>query len=179
MELKWTLTEGGVSMLFPDGFDEFLEFLPEEERGDHINAYHKRLMSDDTSISHPAARAWNKWEVSISTLYPNVKGMGMLEDLDWLLSHARMEAHYFQNKAWMEDGQLLRKENVDKIRHIPATIVQGRYDVVCPPRTAWDLHKAWPESKLHWIADAGHSATEPGTKKKLIEVCEEYASLEV
>ncbi|CAO2657927.1 Nn.00g071870.m01.CDS01 [Neocucurbitaria sp. VM-36] len=179
LELKWTMLPGGVTCLFPDAFDEFIGFLPEDEREDHIASYHKRLMSDDTSISHPAARAWNKWEITISTLYPNIDGLKNLEDPKWLLAHARMESYYFQNKAWMEEGQLLKKENIDKIRHIPATIVQGRYDVVCPPITAWDLHKAWPESKLHWIDDAGHSATEPGTKKKLIETCEEYAALSV
>ncbi|KAF1851592.1 Het-C-domain-containing protein [Cucurbitaria berberidis CBS 394.84] len=179
LELKWTLVPGGVAMLYPDKWDEFIEFLPEEERADHIASYHKRLMSDDTSISYPAAEAWNRWEVSISCLYPNTEGLKKLEDLKWLLAHARMESHYFNNKAWLEEGQLLKKENIDKIRHIPATLVQGRYDVVCPPVTAWALHKAWPESKLHFIPDAGHAATEPGTKKKLIETCDEYASLSV
>ncbi|KAF2820569.1 proline iminopeptidase [Ophiobolus disseminans] len=178
-ELKWTLVPGGASMLFPDRFDEFVNFLPEEERADHVENYHKRLMSDDTKISHPAAVAWNKWEIGMSTLYPNIQGLKSLEDPAYLLAHARMEAHYFRNKCWMEDGQLLRKENIDKIRHIPCTIVQGRYDVVCPPITAWDLHKAWPETKLHWSDDAGHAATEPRTKRTLIEVCEGYASLEV
>ncbi|KAF1349488.1 proline iminopeptidase [Lizonia empirigonia] len=179
LELKWTMTPGGASTLFPDHFDEFINFLPEEERADHVASYHKRLMSDDESISHPAARAWNKWEVSISTLYPNIKGLAQLDDASYNLAHARTEAHYFDNKAWLEEGQLLKKENIDKIRHIPTTIVQGRYDVVCPPITAWELHKAFPESKLHWVSDAGHSATEPGTKKKLIETCDAYVSLSV
>jgi proline iminopeptidase len=215
LEFKWTLIPGGASILFPDHFEEFINFLPEEERADHVASYHKRLMSDDESISHPAARAWNKWEVSISTLYPNIKGLSQLDDASYNLAHARTEIHYFRNKAWLEEGQLLKKENVDKIRHIPstiheiptidavsivltravATIVQGRYDIVCPPITAWELHKAFPESKLHWISDAGHSATvsqsnpgsirrtstntqkEPGTKKKLMEACDEYANI--
>lgn len=175
LELNWTST--GASMIFPDAFDEFVNFLPEEERANHVDSYHKRLMSEDTNISHPAAVAWNKYEITMSTLYANTTGMASLKDPAYLLAHARMEAHYAKNKAWLEEGQLLRKENIDRIRHIPMTIVQGRYDVVCPPITAWELHKAWPESKLHWIADAGHSATEPGTKKKLIETCDEFASL--
>jgi proline iminopeptidase len=179
LELKWSFEPGGAYMLYPDAYDEFINFLPEEERANHVKSYHKRLMSDDTSISHPAATAWNKYEISISTLYPNTAGMASLDDPAYLLAHARMEAHYFKNKAWLEDGQLLRKENIDKIRHIPVTIVQGRYDVVCPAVTAWELHKAWPGSKLHFIADAGHSATEPGTKKKLIEACEEFAKLDM
>ncbi|KAF2127955.1 proline iminopeptidase [Dothidotthia symphoricarpi CBS 119687] len=177
LETNWTMLPGGASMLWPDAFDEFMNFLPEEERSDHVNAYHKRLMSDDESVSHPAARAWNKWEISISTLYPNTAGLAQLDDGAYLLAHARIEAHYFMNKAWMEDGDLLKKENIDKIRHIPATIVQGRYDVVCPPITAWELHKAWPESQLHWIDDAGHSAIEPKTYQKLIETCSKYAGL--
>jgi proline iminopeptidase len=178
-ELNWNNDPAGGPMLFPDRYEEFLNFLPEEERSDHITAYTTRLMSPDTSISHPAAIAWNRYEISMSTLYPNTAGMASLEDPAYLLAHARMEAHYFVNKAWLEEGQLLKKENIDKIRHIPCTIVQGRYDVVCPPTTAWALHKAWPETTLHWVHDAGHSATEPGTKKRLIEVCGEYAGLEV
>ena len=127
-ELKWTMVPGGASILFPDHFDEFINFLPKEERADHIASYHKRLMSDDESISHPAARAWNKWEVSISTLYPNVKGLAQLDDASYNLAHARTEAHYFQNQAWLEEGQLLTKENIDKIRHIPSELF--RWDVM-------------------------------------------------
>jgi proline iminopeptidase len=158
LELKWTNSPSGVGMLFPEAFEEFVNYLPENERADHMKGYHARIMSDDTSISHPAATAWNKFEINMSTLYPNEAGMAQNKDPAYLLPHARMESHYFQNRAWLEDGQLLKKENIDKIRHIPATIVQGRYDVVCPPITAWHLHKAWPETTLHWIPDAGHSA---------------------
>jgi proline iminopeptidase len=178
-ELDWTMQRGGASMLFPDAFDKFVEFLPEEEQKDHIASYHARLMSSDTSISHPAATAWNAYEINMSTLHPNAAGMASLEDPAYLLAHARVEAHYFQHGAWLEEGQLLRKENVEKMRSIPGAIVQGRYDVVCPPTTAWELHKAWPEAELHWIDDAGHSATEPGTKKKLIEVVERFGKLDI
>jgi proline iminopeptidase len=159
IELNWNFSPTGSPMFFPDAYEEFLNFLPEVERADHIASYHTRLMSDDTAISHPAATAWNKYEICQSTLLPNTEGLKQLSDPTYLLPHARMEAHYFRNKAWLEDGQLFRKENIDRIRHIPATIVQGRYDVVCPPTTAWSLHKAWPETKLHWIVDAGHAAT--------------------
>ncbi len=179
IELKWTNHAGGAQMLFPDRWEGYINFLPEEERSDHIGNYHKRLMSSDPSISHPAAVAWNTWELSISTLYPDPEAYKKLKDPAYLLAHARMEIHYFINKAWMEDGQLLKKENVDRVRKIPTTIVQGRYDVVCPPVTAWELYKQWPESKLHFIDDAGHSVMEPGTRKKLTEVCDEYARLSV
>jgi proline iminopeptidase len=158
LELKWFNSPSGVGMLFPEAFEEFINYLPENERADHMKGYHARIMSDDTSISYPAATAWNKFEINMSTLYPNTAGMAQNEDPAYLLPHARMESHYMQNRAWLEEGQLFKKENIDKIRHIPTTIVQGRYDVVCPPVTAWDLHKAWPETKLHWIPDAGHSA---------------------
>lgn len=119
LELKWTRGPGGAAILYPDHFDDFVNFLPEEERANYIDSYHKRLMSDDESVSHPAARAWNKWEISIGTLYPNTKGLENLEDPNFLLAHARAESHYTKNKAWLEDGQLLRKEEIDKIRHIP------------------------------------------------------------
>jgi proline iminopeptidase len=178
-ELAWTSYPGGAPMLFPDSYDKFVEFLPENERADHIESYHKRLMSDDTSISHPAAVAWNAYEINMSTLLVDPADLKKNEDPAFLLPHARMEAHYTKNKAWLEEGQLLKKENIEKIKDIPCSIVQGRYDVVCPPITAWELHKAWPETKLYWIADAGHSATEPGTRKKLIEVCDEYVGLKV
>jgi len=177
LELNWTNMPGGVSMLFPDKYENLIAALPEDERSDHMNNYHKRLTSDDPSISHPAAIAWNRYESSISTLRPEPEGTNKYKDAAWQLAHARLELHYFTNKAWLEDGQLLQKENIDKIRHIPATIVQGRYDVVCPPITAWNLHQSWPESRLYFIDDAGHAATEPGTKAKLIEACDEYARL--
>ena len=178
-ELDWTNRVGGAQMMYPDRFEAFMNFLPEEERGDQITGYHKRIMSDDTSISHPAAVAWNSWELSISKLRPDPEDFTKLEDPAYLLAHARLELHYFINQGWLEEGQLLKKENIDKIRHIPTSIVQGRYDVVCPPVTAWDLKKAFPESKLHFVPDAGHSVMEPGTRKKLTEVCDGYAGLEV
>lgn len=176
LELNWTLIEG-ANIMWPDAFEEFINFLPEEERKNHVESYRKRLLSDDPKISLPAARAWNKWELSIGTLYPSAEALKQLDDESYLLAHARTEVHYFTNGAWLEEGQLLKKENVDKIRHIPTTLVQGRCDVVCPPITAWQLHKAFPESKLHWIDDAGHSALEPGTKQRLIQTCDEYAKL--
>ncbi|KAH7391046.1 Alpha/Beta hydrolase protein [Phaeosphaeria sp. MPI-PUGE-AT-0046c] len=179
IELTWNFTPGGSQMLFPDVHEDYVNFIPEEERGDLAAAYHKRIMSDDESISLPAATAWNTFEMQMSTLYPNPDYKEKLKDPMFLLPHARMEAHYFKNKAFLEEGQLIKKENIDKIRHIPTTLVQGRYDVVCPPASAWALHKAWPETKLHWINDAGHAATEPGTKQKLIEVCDEYANLSI
>lgn len=119
LELNWTLIQG-ANILWPDAFDEFINFLPEEERKDHVQSYRKRLLSEDPKISLPAARAWNKWEISISTLYPSPDALKQLDDESYLLAHARTEVHYFTNNAWLEEGQLLKKENVDKIRHIPS-----------------------------------------------------------
>ncbi|KAK7721312.1 hypothetical protein SLS64_001608 [Diaporthe eres] len=119
LELNWTLIEG-ANIMWPDAFEEFINFLPEEERKNHVESYRKRLLSDDPKISLPAARAWNKWELSIGTLYPSAEALKQLDDESYLLAHARTEVHYFTNGAWLEEGQLLKKENVDKIRHIPS-----------------------------------------------------------
>lgn len=134
LELNWTLIKG-ANILWPDAFDEFINFLPEEERKDHVQSYRKRLLSDDPKISLPAARAWNKWEISISTLYPSPDALKQLDDESYLLAHARTEVHYFTNNAWLEEGQLLKKENVDKIRHIPSKQ---------PPL----LHQCHPQRKI-------------------------------
>ncbi|KAF9693926.1 hypothetical protein EKO04_008045 [Ascochyta lentis] len=177
VESRWLNSPRGAAMLFPDKFEPFINFLPEDERSDHIVSYHKRLMSDDTTISHPAVQAWNAWEVPLSTLYPDLNSVKYQESPGLLLQRARIEIHYIVNHSWLEDGQLLRKESIDKIKHIPTTIVQGRYDMVCPPTTAWELHKSWPETKLIWSEDAGHAASEPSTKEKLIEACQAHAKL--
>jgi len=123
---------GGVSMLFPDKYENLIAALPEDERSDHMNNYHKRLTSDDPSISHPAAIAWNRYESSISTLRPEPEGTNKYKDAAWQLAHARLELHYFTNKAWLEDGQLLQKENIDKIRHIPG---KSRFKFTPPSTT--------------------------------------------
>lgn len=174
-EISWTRTAAGAGSLYPEAHDEFLHFLPAEERSDPWPAYHKRLTSDDYETRLQASRAWNKWELSISQLVPGADVYDVLSDDTWCLQHARMEAHYESNGGFMDEGQLLKQENVAKIKHVPCkcyqistqrvfaddkigSIIQGRYDIVCPPRTAFDLHKALPDSKLYMIPDAGHSA---------------------
>lgn len=133
LELNWTLIEG-ANILWPDAFDEFINFLPEEERKNHVESYRRRLLSDDPKISLPAARAWNKYEISISTLYPSAEAFKQLDDESYLLAHARTEAHYFTNKAWLEEGQLLKKENVDKIRHIPSKPIPHSINTILKSR---------------------------------------------
>ncbi|KAI1150059.1 proline iminopeptidase [Nemania diffusa] len=171
-------TVPAASLFYPQEWERFLGFLPEEERADPIPAYYARITSGDRGTARAAAREWNRWDLAGGTLRPDAEGLAMLDDEGWCLTHALFEAHYlFMNGGFMEDGELLRPANMEKIKDIPGAIVQGRYDMVCPPTTAWAVHKAWPKSSLHWIDDAGHSANEPGTTAKLIQVCDELAKL--
>ncbi len=150
---------------------------PPAERDDFITAYNKRLTSDDAAVRLDAARRWSTWENSTSKLYVDANSLAKGEDDDWALAFARIENHFFINEGWMRDGQLLEKDQVDKIRHIPATIVQGRYDVVCPATTAWELKRVWPEAEFHMVPDAGHSAKEPGIADLLIKATDKYREI--
>lgn len=174
-EIKWFYQEG-ASQIFPDVWDEYLKPIPENERHDMVTAYYKRLTHENSEIRLQAAKAWSKWEAATSRLIVDQKSIDDFDDPDYALSFARIECHYFTNNAFFEtDNWLL--ENVHRIRHIPAAIVQGRYDVVCPARSAWDLHKAWPEAKFTFVPDSGHAAAEPGTRSALIEATDSFRSL--
>lgn len=166
-EIDW-FYQAGASAIFPDMWEPFLNLIPEAERGNMLAAYHRRLLSEDEDVRLEAARTWSIWEGSTSKLYPNQKLMDDFGDPHMALSLARIECHYFMNNAFFDTDNYLI-ENIEKIRHIPAVIVQGRYDVVCPMMSAWDLHRAWPEADLRVIGDAGHSATEPGIISALVE----------
>ena len=174
-ELLWFYQQG-ASQLFPDMWEEFLTPIPPRERKDMMAAYYKRLTSKDKRVRMEAARAWSIWEGSTSKLFFDpvlVKKFGGGKFAD---AFARIEAHYFVNDGFLErDDQLLR--DVKKIRKIPGVIVQGRYDVVCPMRSAWDLHRAWPEAKLVVVPDSGHSMSEPGIRSALIEETERFLKL--
>lgn len=171
-EIKWFYQEG-ASQIFPDMWDRYFNFIPENERQDFVTAYYKRLTSSDSDLRLKAAHIWSQWEAATSKLYVDPNLINSFEDPTHALQFARIECHYFTNNAFFKTQNWLL-ENVDKIRKIPGAIVQGRYDVVCPAKSAWELHQAWPESKLHIIADAGHSALEPGNKAKLIELTDEF-----
>lgn len=166
-ELQW-FYQYGASEVFADFWERYRDEIPEDERGDFISAYHKRLTSDDEAVRLSAARAWSTWEGSTSKLYPSTDLIDHWENAHEALSLARIECHYFTNGSFFPNENYLL-ENIDKIRHIPTVIVQGRYDIVCPMTSAWDLHRAFPEAELHIIADAGHSVSEPGTTDKLVE----------
>lgn len=165
-EIDWFYQEG-ASYIFPDAWEEYLKPIPPEERHDMLTAYYKRLTSDDMKVRLEAARAWSIWEASTSRLFLDKGLMQIFGESQFADAFARIECHYFMNKGFFEhDDQLLR--NVDRIRNIPAIIVQGRYDVVCPMISAWELHKAWPEAEFIVVPDAGHSMSEPGITSALI-----------
>ena len=171
-ELEW-FYQAGADTIYPDAWETFLAAIPETERGDLMSAYHRRLTSDDLNVRVAAARAWSVWEGATSFLWQDDTHIASSAEDEFAIAFARIECHYFIHGGFFEhDDQLLR--NVDRIRHIPAVIVQGRYDVVCPMRSAWDLHRAWPEADLRIVQDAGHSAFEPGNLHQLIEATDRF-----
>jgi proline iminopeptidase len=171
-ELEW-FYQKGCDALYPDAWETYLNAIPEVERGDLMSAYHRRLTSTDAKTRTDAARAWSVWEGATSFLWQDKTYIESSAEDEFALAFARIECHYFVNGGFFEhDDQLLR--NIDRIRNIPAVIVQGRYDVVCPLRSAWDLHRAWPEADLRIVQDAGHSAFEPGNVHELLEATDRF-----
>ncbi|WP_026314025.1 prolyl aminopeptidase [Actinomadura flavalba] len=171
-ELYWFYQEG-ASLLFPDLWERYLAPIPEDEHDDLIAAYAARVHSPDAAVRVPAARAWSRWEASTLTLRPDPAMVAPFDDDDRAVAFARIENHYFVHEGFFAEDQLLR--DVDRIRHIPAVIVQGRYDVCTPPATAWDLHRAWPEAEFHLVDDAGHAFSEPGTLDRLVTATDRFA----
>ncbi len=172
-EIDW-FYQRGTSALFADAWEDYLAPIPEHERGDLLTAYHKRLVGDDPEVRLAAARAWSIWEGRTSCLIPNEELISKSGADQFALAFARIECHYFVNGGFFGEGTGLL-EGISRIRHIPGTIVQGRYDVVCPMESAWALHRAWPEAELKIVADAGHSAFEPGILHELVEATDRYA----
>lgn len=171
-ELTW-FYQDGCSRLFPDFWETYKNHIPENERGNFIAAYYKRLTSPDKKVQLEAARIWSQWEMATSYLNVSKEAINSMDGPEKALPFARIECHYFMNNAFFKTENYLL-ENVGKISHLPAVIVQGRYDVVCPPTSAWELHKALPKSKLHFIPGAGHSAAEPGVRSALIEATDSF-----
>ena len=165
-EVTW-FYQHGASEIYPDAWEAFLAAIPRREHGDLLRAYYKRLTSRDAKTRRAAARAWSVWEGSTSRLVSDPALIKKFTGGRFAAAFARIEAHYFVNGGFFRrDDQLLRE--VGRIRHIPSVIVQGRYDVVCPMRSAWDLHRAWPEAELVVVPDAGHSMSESGIRAALI-----------
>jgi len=164
--------QDGASHIFPDKFAPYKEHIPEEERGDMIKAYNKRLTSEDGDVRRAAAREWTLWEMGTSKLLPDLSYINKADDLDFAAAFARIECHYFVNAIFLEEAFILNQ--ADKIKDIPVDIVQGRYDVVCPAKSAWELHQALPQSKLVIVPDAGHSMGEIGIAKELVDITNKY-----
>jgi len=171
-EIKWFYQEG-ASWIFADVWEEYLKVIPENERDDMVSAYYRRLTSNDEKVRVEAARAWSIWEGSTSRLFFDYESIERFGDPEFALAFARIECHYFMNNCFFKsDNHLI--ENVGKIRHIPGVIVQGRYDVVCPMMSAWDLRRAWPEAELHITPSAGHAIMEPGNLSALVEATDRF-----
>jgi proline iminopeptidase len=174
-ELDWFYQDPmGAASLFPEFWEDYLKPLSEAERENCVASYYQRLTSDDRETLLEAARAWSVWESALSYFKMNLDYVKRANEAEFAAAFARIECHYFINGGFLDrPNQLL--EDVHKIRHIPAVIVQGRFDVVCPARSAWDLKKAWPEADLRIVPDAGHSAFEPGTARELVLATDRYA----
>ncbi len=170
-EIDWFYQEG-CSKIYPDAWEEYVKPIPENERHDFVSAFYKRLTSEDPRVRKEAAKAWSIWEGSTSKLIPESDVVARFGEDEFADAFARIECHYFINKGFFSEDNFLLN-NVDKIRKIPTVIVQGRYDVVCPAESAWDLHRAFPEAKFHLIADAGHSLSEKGITDALIRATDE------
>ncbi|MEO7111599.1 MAG: prolyl aminopeptidase [Polyangiaceae bacterium] len=180
-EIDW-FYQAGAHALFADAWEDYLAPIPEHEHKDLLNAYYTRLTSNDEDVRLEAARAWSIWEGRTSCLFANEDLIQRSSGDDFALAFARIECHYFKHRgffgpdAGQPGSELL--DGVSRLRHIPAVIVQGRYDVVCPMESAWALHKAWPEADLRVVADAGHSAYEPGNLHELVAATDRFADAE-
>jgi proline iminopeptidase len=171
-ELEW-FYQFGVSEIFPDKWEKFVSLIPENERGDILAAFHRRLTGDDREVQIAAARAWSLYEGETITLLPDPQLAARHDDPDFAIAFARIETHYFVNGCWLEPNQLLR--DARKLRGIPGTIVHGRYDMPCPARYAWQLHQAWPEADFRLVEGAGHAYSEPGILDELVRATDRYA----
>jgi proline iminopeptidase len=173
-EIRW-LYQHGASEIFPDFWEAYRDVIPLDERDDYLHAYHQRLTGTDQQAAVKAARAWSVWEASTSFLYSNLDNIKKWGEDQFALAVARIECHYFVNRGFLRsETQLL--DDVPRIRHIPATIVQGRYDIVCPATSAWDLHRVWPEADFRMVPDTGHSAFESGNIHELVSATDRYRS---
>ena len=173
-ELDW-FYGGGAGQFWPEPWARFTDLIPEDERGDLIGAYHKRLFSGDMREETRFARAWSSWENALASVYSN--GSGGDAPGDYARAFARLENHYFVNEGFLEeDGWILN--NVDRLHGIPGIIVQGRYDMICPPQRAWELAQAWPDADLRMIRNAGHALSEPGISAELVRAMDQIAEQE-
>lgn len=173
-EINW-FYQHGADRIFPDYWQDFIAPIPEGERNNLLAAYSRRLTGKNEIAQMQAAKAWSIWEGRTATLSQNKNVIDHFGNPHTALSLARIENHYFMNNSFLEDNQILN--NADQLLNIPGVIVQGRYDLICPMESAWELHQAWPKAELKIITDAGHSATEPGTVDALVTATDKMAAL--
>ncbi|MFC3451776.1 prolyl aminopeptidase [Amycolatopsis speibonae] len=173
-ELDW-IYGGGAANLFPREWEAFLSPIPEARRGDPMSAYRELVYHPDQVVRERAAIAWSTWEGAIVCLRPDPAFHNQYASPDFAVTFARLALHYFCHGAWLEEGQLIREAG--KLSGIPGVIVQGRYDAVCPPATAYELHRAWPDSKLELVEAAGHAVTDPGMLAALRDATDSFRSV--
>jgi proline iminopeptidase len=171
-ELDWYY-QFGVSEMFPDKWERFQAPIPQDERHDMMAAYRRRLTGDDRAVQIEAAKAWSLWEGETITLLPEPSTSGKFGEDEFALAFARIENHFFVHSGWLEEGQLVR--DAFKLADIPGVIIHGRYDMPCPLRYAWALHKAWPKAEFHIVEGAGHAFSEPGILDRLIRATDTFA----
>ncbi len=169
-EIDWFIN--GMGQIFPEAHEAYVDFIPEAERDDLLTAYRARLESPDPAVHHPAAEVWSGYESACSCLYPEAGGSNGAPSRDQMLALSRLEAHYFANRMFLAPNQLL--DGMDAIADKPAVIVQGRYDIICPIRSADALAKRWPGAEYVVVPDAGHSAMEPGIRVALVRAIERF-----
>lgn len=170
-ELDW-FYQGGAGAFWPEAWARFVDPIPEEERGDMIAAYHRRLFSDNLAVQTKFGQVWSAWENSLASMRNG--GIGGVAPGDYARAFARLENHYFTHQGWLdEDGQILR--DMDRIADIPGVIVQGRYDMICPPRMAYQLSMRWPKGELRIVDHAGHALSEPGISAELVRAMNRIA----
>lgn len=167
-EIDWFLY--GLRAVFPEAWRDLTSILSGPERDDILHSFHRRLLDTDPRVHLPAARAWSRYEGACSTLMPSPETVAAFGEEDMAYALARIETHYFTNGNFMSDNQLL--DDIGKVRHLPCTIIQGRYDMICPIVTADELHRAWPGSEMIVVPDAGHSAMDSGVRAALVAATE-------
>ncbi|KAF8206347.1 proline iminopeptidase [Mycena galopus ATCC 62051] len=176
----FTLRKSELNFFYQNGASHlYIAPIPEAERQDMVLAYHAQLNSIDEETRLTAAKAWSKWEMQTSRLFIDPEYVARATSDHFANAFARIENHYFVNDGFMRDGQLLESQEIDKIRHIPTIVVQGRYDVICPATTAYQLKKVWPEITLHIVPDAGHSSREKGIAELLVQATDKFADLKM
>ncbi|KAJ3316906.1 hypothetical protein HDV06_002629, partial [Boothiomyces sp. JEL0866] len=175
-ELDWFYKEGGASNVFPEHWENFVSLIPPEERNDLIAAYYKRLTSENEEEMLAAAKSWCRWELSASKLVPSSSILKRLDDHLWVLQYSRIQCHYFLNKGFFKSDNYIL-DNVHKIAEIPCHIIHGRYDMVRPYRSAWELKQKWPIAKLHTMSTSGHASTEKATTSQILECGDDFQTM--